>query len=58
MLLYACLVEAYSYLKGDPDLMQMYMGMYRAALDQLIDLGMVRSKRDAYREGEIRRIAG
>ena len=56
-LLYGCLVEAYTYLKGDPDLTQLYMGMYRTSLDQLIDLGMLRSKRDEYRDGEIRRRA-
>ena len=34
-LLYGCLVEAYTFLKGDPDLMQVYIGRYEEALRDL-----------------------
>ncbi len=54
VLLYGALVEAYTYLKGDPDLVQQYNTRYQDALKNLMNLGMVRSKRDDYREGEIR----
>jgi hypothetical protein len=52
-LLYGCLVEAYTYLKGDADLMGTYQKRY---MDALANLGMidVRSKRDDYRDGQIR----
>lgn len=52
-LLYGCLVEAYTYLKGDADLMQTYQSRYMEAMANLglIDL---RSKRDDYRDGQIR----
>ena len=52
-LLYGCLVEAYTYLKGDADLMGTYQKRY---MDALSNLGMidVRSKRDDYRDGQIR----
>ncbi len=52
-LLYGCLVEAYTFLKGDQDLMQLYEKRY---MDALANLGMidVRSKRDDYRDGQIR----
>lgn len=53
-LLYGCLVEAYTFLKGDPDLVELYSARYEDALQDLIRLGLVRSKRDDYREGEIR----
>lgn len=54
VLLYGSLVEAYHYLKGDGELMKMYEERYAKALQHLVDLGMLRVKRDDYREGEIR----
>lgn len=54
VLLYGCLVEAYTYQKGDSDLLQLYQGRYDSALQDMIKLGLVRSKRDDYRGGEIR----
>lgn len=56
VLLYGCLVEGYTYLKGEPDLIQLYEQRYQSALQDLIKLGLVRSKRDDYREGEIRAV--
>jgi len=53
-LLYASMVEGYLFLKGDPDLMQEYRASYKQALDNLTALGMVRIRRDEYREGNIR----
>jgi hypothetical protein len=53
VLLYGSLIEAYTFMKGDQDLMATYAERYQAAL---MNLGMldVRSKRDDYRDGQIR----
>lgn len=50
-LLYGSLLEAYTFMKGDPDMMAVYQGRYDDAMAQL---GVVdqRSKRDSYRDGE------
>jgi len=53
-LLYGTLVEAYTFLKGEPELLALYDGRYKDAKSKLIDLGMFRSKRDDYRDGEPR----
>jgi len=53
VLLYGSLVEAYTYLKGDPDLMSQYRQQYDAALNQLLGVD-IRSKRDDYRDGQLR----
>ena len=37
LLLYACLVEAYGYLKGPADMLQYYEGSYRRALQSYCD---------------------
>ena len=52
-LLYGCLVEAYTYMKGDADVMSGYRSRYDEALAGMgiID---VRSKRDSYRDGDMR----
>jgi len=52
-LLYGCLVEAYTFMKGDADLLQTYMKRYEEALT-MIGIIDARSKRDSYRDGEIR----
>ena len=49
-LLYGSLVEAYTYLKGDADMQQLYMERYAEAMGQLFGID-VRSKRDDYRDG-------
>lgn len=54
-LLYGCLVEAYTFLKGDPDLMQMYTQRYMEALANLEQLGEGYSTTDSYRSGEVRK---
>jgi hypothetical protein len=52
-LLYGALVEAYVYLKGDADMMEAYRQQYADALMQLGGVD-VRSKRDDYRDGQVR----
>ena len=54
-LLYGCLLEAYTYLKGDPDLMQLYGGRYEEALARLEELGEGYSTTDSYRGGAVRK---
>lgn len=53
VLLYGTLVEAYTFLKGDTDLLAAYKARYD---DALIQLGLIdtRSKRDSYRDGDMR----
>jgi len=53
-LLYASLVESYSFLKGEADLMQMYEGRYQEAVQQLKNLGEGYSTTDSYRGGSVR----
>tara|TARA_Y100000361_G_scaffold144482_1_gene152579 strand:- start:80 stop:715 length:636 start_codon:yes stop_codon:yes gene_type:complete len=53
-LLYACLVQAYTYLKGDPDLMANYQKQYQENMVQLKMLGDGKDRRDAYRSGQVR----
>ena len=57
-LLYGCLVEAYTFLKGDPDLMQLYMGRYDDALAKLKSLGEGYNTTDSYRSGAVRQERG
>lgn len=52
-LLYGTLMEAYTYMKGDADMMAVYKGRYDEAMAQL-GLIDVRSKRDSYRDGDMR----
>lgn len=49
-LLYGSLVEAYTYLKGDQDMLKLYMDRYMEAMAQLFGIDL-RSKRDDYRDG-------
>jgi hypothetical protein len=53
-LLYGCLSEAYTYMKGEPELQKEYEGKFQAALSQLITLGEGMDMGDAYRFGEKR----
>jgi hypothetical protein len=53
-LLYGSLVEAYTVLKGETDLMQVYVERYNDAITQLKVLGEGRDRSDTYRNGESR----
>jgi hypothetical protein len=53
-LLYACLFEAYTYLKGDQDLMNLYAGKYKESLEALKVIGEGRNRSDTYRNSEPR----
>ncbi len=54
VLLYGSLVEAYIFLKGEADVLQMYQGNYSAALAQLKRLSDGLDRQDAYRSGQAR----
>ena len=54
VLLYGSLVEAYTYMKGDPDMMQLYQQRYQEALDLLKMQAEGRMTGDEYRDGTIR----
>ena len=56
-LLYACLVEAYSFLKGPNDLMQLYEGKYKQAVEGFSVEQMGRRRRDEYQSG-VPRVGG
>jgi hypothetical protein len=48
-LLYACLIEAYTYLKGEPALLQLYDTKYKENLARLKNLGEGYNNRDNFR---------
>jgi len=50
-LLYACLVEAYGFLKGPADMIQFYEGKYTQALQGFVIEQMGRRRRDEYQDG-------
>lgn len=54
VLLYGSLVEAYTYLKGDNDLLQQYDNKYKEAMVLAKALGDGKNRRDAYRSGQAR----
>lgn len=53
-LLYGCLFEAYTYLKGEPDLISLYATRYKEAIDALKVIGEGRNRSDTYRNNETR----
>ena len=53
-LLYGSLIEAYTFMKGEQDLIALYGSRYEEAMIQLKELGDGRNKRDSYRNGEPR----
>jgi len=56
-LLYACLVEAFSYLKGPNDLLQLYEGKYKQVVEGFSIEQMGRRRRDEYQSG-VPRVGG
>ena len=53
-LLYACLVEAFSYLKGPMDMLQLYEQKYQAEVQKFGAEQIGRRRRDDYTDGEPR----
>lgn len=54
VLLYGSLVEAYTYMKGEQDMMQLYNQKYMEALALAKRLGDGMERQDAYRSGQFR----
>ena len=54
LLLYGAIREAYTYQKGEADLMQKYDAMYMEQLALLKQIGDGAERRDAYRSGQLR----
>jgi hypothetical protein len=54
VLLYGSLVEAYTYMKGEQDMMQLYNAKYMEALALAKRLGDGMERQDAYRSGQFR----
>lgn len=56
-LLYGCLVEAYTFLKGDADLLQLYKQRYEEAVEDMRVVAEGLNRRDSYRHGDRRMVA-
>ena len=54
VLLYGSLVEAYTFMKGEADLLQLYNAKYQEALQLAKRLGDGLERQDAYRSGQVR----
>ena len=54
VLLYGSLVEAYTFMKGETDMLALYDGKYKEALAQAKRLGDGLERSDAYRNGQYR----
>ena len=52
VLRYGSLTEAYTFLKGDPDLLMLYQQRYESALQLLVRESDGRDRTDAYRTGQ------
>ena len=53
-LLYACLVEAYAFLKGPVDMLTYYENRYKNAIQQFAGMQLGRRRRDDYTDGTVR----
>lgn len=53
-LLYGALLEAYTYMKGEADVLQEYQKRYDESLALLKQLGDGKDRQDAYRSGQVR----
>ena len=53
-LLYACLVEAYAFLKGPTDMLTYYENRYKNAIQQFAGMQLGRRRRDDYTDGTVR----
>jgi len=54
VLLYGSLVEAYTFMKGETDILTLYEGKYKEALGMAKRLGDGMERQDAYRSGQYR----
>lgn len=54
VLLYGSLVEAYTFMKGEQDMMQLYDTKYKEALMLLKNLGDGKQRGDAYTDGQVK----
>jgi hypothetical protein len=54
VLLYGSLIEAYTFMKGETDLLALYDGKYKEALGMAKRLGDGMERQDAYRSGQYR----
>ena len=54
LLLYACLVNAFGYLKGPQDMLQYYQAQYNEALESYAIEQIGIRRRDEYQDGEVR----
>jgi len=52
VLLYGTLIEAYTFMKGEADLLQLYVAKYTEAMQQLKRLGDGLQRGDGYRDGQ------
>lgn len=53
-LLYAALIEAYTYMKGEPDLVTLYTARFNESLSRMKNLGEAQETIDEYRYGKLR----
>tara|TARA_R100000329_G_C7616789_1_gene219028 strand:- start:2269 stop:2916 length:648 start_codon:yes stop_codon:yes gene_type:complete len=53
-LLYGCLIEAYTFMKGEDNLIQLYTARFAEAMSRLKIYGEGQQNTDAYREGLVR----
>ena len=54
VLLYGALLEAYTFMKGEADVLAQYQKRYDEAMAMLKQLGEGKNRQDAYRSGQIR----
>ena len=54
VLLYGALVEAYTWMKGEPDMMALYDGKFKEAVGLLKNLGDGKQRGDAYQDGQVK----
>jgi hypothetical protein len=53
-LLNGTMVEAITYMKGEPDMVKLYMDRYAQSMVLLKNLGDAKQRMDAYRDGQVR----
>ena len=53
-LLYACLVEAYGFLKGPMEMLTLYENKYKTSIQQFAGMQLGRRRRDDYTDGTVR----